>query len=416
MIYDYCIIGGGLVGLATAFNILKIRPDANLVLLEKENEIAFHQSGHNSGVIHAGIYYAPNSLKARLCREGLRETIAFCQTHGIPYEQCGKLIIATNGTEEKRLDELYARATANGLKLTYISREQLSAIEPRINGTAALLSPETGIVDFRRVAGRLAEAIRQHDAKVVLGCEVEGICEKNDRVEINAAHATWLSRKVVVCAGLQADRLARLAGLDVDFQVIPFRGEYYRLPQDKSDIVKHLIYPAPDPALPFLGIHLTRMIDGSVTVGPNAVLGFAREGYPKYSRDLRDVASYVGFPGFWKLMWKHRRHAAHELRGSLWRAAYLADCRKYCPELELSDLLPCSAGIRAQVVTRKGVAVHDFLFGETDRMFHVYNAPSPAATSSIPIGRMIAERCVGVSSGMQCEGGKPQSSVTSKVV
>ncbi len=381
--------------MATAHKLLEIQPNATLLLIEKETELASHQTGHNSGVIHAGIYYEPGSLKSKLCREGLEATVAFCKLHDLAYEQCGKLIVATNAVEEARLDVLYARANANGLNLRRISGVELQAIEPNIIGTAALLSAETGIVDYREIGTKLAELITAKSAEIILGSKVDRIIEQADFVEIGTKYSTWQAKKLIVCGGLQADRLAKLAGLPVDFRIIPFRGEYFKLPADKNDIIKHLIYPVPDPSLPFLGVHLTRMIDGSVTVGPNAVLGLAREGYPKLSINLRDIASFASYSGFWKLIWEHRRHTMHELKGSLSRAAYLEDCQKYCPELTRADLLPYRAGIRAQVVTKDGKAVHDFMYGQTDRMLHIYNAPSPAATSALPIGEMIAQKCTG---------------------
>lgn len=391
MIYDFCIIGGGIVGLATARALLERQPSAGILLIEKEDRLAAHQTEHNSGVIHAGIYYAPGSLKARLCREGLHATIEFCQAHNIKYDQCGKLVVATNAVEEDRIAHLYDRSVANGLKLKRLNADELREREPAITGCAALLSPETAIVDYREVAAKLAESLAAQGVEFALNMNVECIAELPTYVDISAGGTSWRARYLVVCGGLQADRLARLAGLDVDFRVIPFRGEYFQLPPSKNQLVSHLIYPAPDPSLPFLGVHLTRMIDGSITVGPNAVIGFSREGYPKFSFNLRDSASIASFSGFWKLIWEHRKHAAHELKGSLFRAAYLEDCRKYCPQLTIADLLPYRAGIRAQVVLPDGTAVHDFLFARTDRMLHVCNAPSPAATSALPIGRMIAD-------------------------
>jgi len=276
MIYDYCIIGGGIIGLATAYKLLELQPNASMLLIEKETALASHQTGHNSGVIHAGIYYEPGSLKAKLCREGLEATIAFCKLHNLAYEQCGKLIVATNAVEETRLDVLYARANANGLKLRRISGMELQALEPNITGTAALLSTETGIVDYQEIGTKLAEIVIDKGAEIVLGSKIESIAERVDFVEVGAKDSTWQAKKIIVCGGLQADRLARIAGLPVEFRIIPFRGEYFKLPTDKNNIIQHLIYPAPDPSLPFLGVHLTRMIDGSVTLGPNAVLALAR--------------------------------------------------------------------------------------------------------------------------------------------
>lgn len=394
MVYDYCVIGGGIVGLSSALELIRAKPYAKVLLIEKERDVACHQTGHNSGVIHAGIYYVPGSLKAKLCSEGLRTTIEFCQEHKILYDQCGKLIVATNYVEQKRINDLFDRAKLNGLSLVKINQDELSEMEPNIVGTGAILSPKTGIVDYLAIAKKMKQLLLDKGCDIKLFSEVSRIIERTDTVEVGVEGFTWFAKKLIVCGGLQADRLAKIAGLEVDFRIIPFRGEYFQLPSTKNKIVRHLIYPSPDPNLPFLGVHLTRMIDGSITVGPNAVLGLSREGYPKFSIDKKDLFTTLGFSGFWKMIWKHKSHAIHELRGSIFRQSYLKDCQKYCPQLELSDLLPYRAGIRAQVVTRKGEAVHDFMFGETARMLHVFNAPSPAATSAIPIGRMIAEKCL----------------------
>ncbi|MEI5997861.1 L-2-hydroxyglutarate oxidase [Paraburkholderia bengalensis] len=392
MIYDYCIVGGGIVGLATAMKLLEADPDASLVLLEKEQRLGLHQTGHNSGVIHAGIYYTPGSLKAELCRRGLRETKAFCDEHGIRYENCGKLIVATNKLEMSRLDALAARAGENGIRVEYLDSEALQEREPNVAGTAALFVKETAIVSYLDVCAAMAKVIVSRGAQVIFGSKVVGIAEKSDCVTVDTEDAQWHARKLVACAGLQSDRIARLAGLPVEHQIIPFRGEYYRLPERKRDIVKHLIYPVPDPALPFLGVHLTRMIDGSVTVGPNAVLGFSREGYDKFAFNAADVAEFARFPGFWRTMRANLVHGLREASNSIFRKGYLEECRKYCPGLEEADLMPMEAGIRAQAVAIDGSMIHDFLFIETPRMLHVCNAPSPAATSSIPIGEMIAKK------------------------
>jgi L-2-hydroxyglutarate oxidase len=392
MIYDFCVIGGGIVGLASAMQLLEQRPSASLLLLEKEDSVGQHQTGHNSGVIHAGIYYEPKSLKAQLCRAGLAATMDFCREHQLPFEACGKLIVATNPVEEQRIEALFQRATANGLKLERLSGAELNQLEPNVRGSAALLSRETGMVDYVAVCRKMAELITRSGAEVKLGARVTRIREQPGHVEVGVGDTTYSAGKLVVCGGLQADRLARMSGMEIDFHIVPFRGEYFRLPADKNEIVEHHIYPAPDPSLPFLGVHLTRMIDGGVTVGPNAVIGFAREGYPKLSINPADVLDYAAFPGFWKLIAASSKHAVKELYGSLWRLGYLAECRKYCPSLTLADLQPHRAGIRAQAVMKDGQAIHDFLFKQSDRIVHVCNAPSPAATSAIPIGKMIAER------------------------
>lgn len=394
MIYDFCVIGGGIVGLATARELLALRPDATLLLIEKEDAVGLHQTGHNSGVIHAGIYYTPGSLKARLCVEGLRATKDFCDKHGIRYDTCGKLIVATNDTEMSRAEALYDRATSNGLNLRKVSGGELKELEPNIAGVGALLSPETAIVDYKQICNKMLKLLQASGATFAFGRTITGIEESGDIVRVSAGDEVWQARQVICCAGLQSDRLARMAGADISYRIVPFRGEYFKLPPHLNSVVAHLIYPVPDPDLPFLGIHLTRMIDGSVTLGPNAVLGLAREGYPKFSFNARDAFGMFTFPGFWKLVKRHRANAMHEFANSISKSGYLNQCRKYCPSLELVDLTPYPAGIRAQAVTRDGVAVSDFLFAETRLTLHVGNAPSPAATSAIPIGRMIATKCV----------------------
>ncbi|MDD1135155.1 L-2-hydroxyglutarate oxidase [Pseudomonas shahriarae] len=392
MIYDFCIIGGGIVGLATAMELLKRQPNASLVILEKEPVLAKHQTGHNSGVIHAGIYYAPGSLKAELCKRGAEATKQFCSEHGIKFEVCGKLLVASTALEVQRMEALYARSQLNGMKVERLDAEQLRAREPNIVGLGGLFLDATGIVDYRQVCETMATVIRRNGGEICLEKTVTAIAEDTDKVTVSTHDGAWQARHLVVCAGLQSDRLATLAGIDIDHQIIPFRGEYFRLPASKNNIVNHLIYPIPDPELPFLGVHLTRMIDGSVTVGPNAVLGLGRENYKKFSVNWKDVAEYARFPGFWKTIWQNLGSGSVEMKNSLFKSGYLEQCRKYCPSLELDDLLPYEAGIRAQAVMRDGSLVHDFLFAQTPRMLHVCNAPSPAATSAIPIGEMIADR------------------------
>lgn len=392
MIYDYCIIGGGIVGLATAMALLERQPGASLVILEKETTLARHQTGHNSGVIHAGIYYAPGSLKADLCKRGAQATKDFCDTHAIKYDVCGKLLVASNPLEVQRMQALYERSQQNGLKVERLDASELQRREPNIVGLGGLFLDATGIVDYKQVCQAMARVIQAAGGEICLGTRVTAIVESGDNVTVNSEDRTWQAKQLVACAGLQSDRLAALAGVKIDHQIIPFRGEYFRLPASKSQIVNHLIYPIPDPELPFLGVHLTRMIDGSVTVGPNAVLGLGRENYGKFSINWRDVAQYASFPGFWKTLWNNLGSGTTEMKNSLFKRGYLEQCRKYCPSLEVEDLLPYEAGIRAQAVMRDGTLVHDFLFAETPRMVHVCNAPSPAATSAIPIGEMIADR------------------------
>jgi (S)-2-hydroxyglutarate dehydrogenase len=396
---DFVVVGAGIVGLATARALLRQRPGSRVVVLDKADDVATAQTGHNSGVIHAGIYYAPGSLKARLCRAGERATKEFCDEHGIPYETIGKLVVATDEVEVGRMHGVAERAAQNGIVLEELDATALGALEPNVRGVAALLSPATGIVDFREVARAMARQITAAGGRVVTRAEVRAIAEApgpgGGEVVVGSDGGDFRARRLVVCGGLQADRLARMGGLDVDFRIVPFRGEYYQLPSTRAGLVKRLIYPVPDPALPFLGVHLSPMIDGRTTVGPNAVLGLSREGYPKGSVRLRDVGSYAAYPGMWRFARANVRTGSLEMRNSLFRRGYLGAVQKYCPELGLDDLRPYPAGIRAQAIMRDGSSVEDFLLRQTERQLHVCNAPSPAATSAIPIGEMIAGKVLG---------------------
>ncbi|MCI0465533.1 MAG: L-2-hydroxyglutarate oxidase [Beijerinckiaceae bacterium] len=394
MIYDFAVIGAGIVGLSAAREILRARPAAPVIVIDKESAVARHQTGHNSGVIHAGIYYAPGSLKARLCREGAAATKAFCAEQGIKFETCGKLLVAANERERVEMDALHERATKNGVEAERISRADLIRMEPNITGAGALLVPATGIVDFKMVASAFAQIIAAKGADLQLDAEIAAIREDKETVDISSAQRSWRSKFLIVCAGLQSDRLALLAGLRIDHRIVPFRGEFYTLPESRKGLIKRLIYPIPDPGLPFVGIHLTRTIEGRILAGPNAVLGFSREGYAKFSFNPRDAAYTLTYPGFWKAAGRHLATGAAEIRNSLWKRSYLAQCRKYCPDLSLADLEPGFAGIRAQAILHDGTLAHDFLFAESARQLHVCNAPSPAATSAIPIGRMIAQKAL----------------------
>lgn len=393
---DYVVVGAGIVGLATARALLLERPGSRVVVLDKADDVATAQTGHNSGVIHAGIYYAPGSLKAKLCRAGERATKDFCDLHKIPYDTVGKLVVATDELELERMEALAVRAAENGIDLKHVDAVELREMEPHVRGLAALLSPMTAITDFREVARAMAREIVELGGRVVTRSAVHGITERSGpqggEVVVESNSGDLHARHLVACGGLQADRLATMGGLDVDFQIIPFRGEYYQLPASRAGLVEHLVYPVPDPDLPFLGVHLSPMIDGRITVGPNAVLGFAREKYPKGSVRLRDVAAYTAFPGMWRFARANMRTGVTEMRNSMFRRGYLRAVQKYCPELGLEDLRPYPAGIRAQAILRDGTSVEDFLFRETARQLHVCNAPSPAATSAIPIGEMIATK------------------------
>ena len=392
MIYDFCVIGGGIVGLSTAMQLLQQQPGASLLLLEKEPQLGLHQTGHNSGVIHAGVYYAPGSLKAELCKRGAQATKAFCTEHGVRFDTCGKMLVASDAAELHRMEALHQRAVQNGLQVEPVDAAQLREREPNIVGLGGLFVESTGIVDYLEVCKAMAAVIRASGGEILLGERVTHIEENTDHVLVGGEGQSWKSKKLVACAGLQSDRLARLAGLEINHQIVPFRGEYFRLPPAMNDIVRHLIYPVPDPALPFLGIHLTRMIDGSVTVGPNAVLSLSRENYRKFAATAQDVFEFARFPGFWRTIASNLRSGLSEAKNSVFKRGYLQQCQKYCPSLTLDDLQPIEAGIRAQAVMRDGTLVHDFLFLQTPRMLHVCNAPSPAATSAIPIGEMICNK------------------------
>jgi (S)-2-hydroxyglutarate dehydrogenase len=387
--FDLAVIGGGIVGLSTAMQMTERFPGISVAVLEKEPALARHQTGRNSGVIHAGVYYQPGSLKAEFCREGVEATTRFCRDQGIAYEQCGKLLVATEPAELPRMEALYERARANGIAVERLDKAEVARREPRIRSLGGLFVKTTGIVDYAQVAKAMAGVVAERGGAILTSSEVSHIEETPSGVTLDVGKDRIRARHVIAAAGLQADRIARLCGVDVDFRIVPFRGEYYRLGSDKDRIVNHLIYPIPDPELPFLGVHLTRMIGGYVTVGPNAVLAFAREGYGFGTISLRDLREMVAFRGFRKVIRANLKSGALEMVNSLLKSRYLELCRRYCPELELSDLSPYRAGVRAQAVLADGTMVHDFLIGETERTIHVLNAPSPAATSSIPIGRHI---------------------------
>ncbi|MFC7448769.1 L-2-hydroxyglutarate oxidase [Rhodococcus daqingensis] len=390
--YDFCVIGAGIVGVAVAREILHRQPGSSLLVVDKADALAAHQTGHNSGVIHSGIYYGPGSLKAELSRRGAEMTTGFALDHGVAVDVRGKLLVATDDAELARMRALHERSEANGLDVEVLDAVELRRREPAITGVGALFVPTTGIVDYRRITEVMADQVRSAGGEIRLGTAVTAIAESAAGVTVSGPSGSWSARRLVVCAGLQADRLARMAGIRTEFQIIPFRGEYYELPASRSELVHHLIYPIPDPALPFLGVHLSPTIEGGLTVGPNAVLGMAREGYRKFSVDRRDVWEYLRFPGFYRVVRAHLRTGVGELRDSLLKSGYLARCRKYCPELTIDDLLPRESGIRAQAVLRDGTLVHDFLIERTPRSLHVLNAPSPAATAALPIAETVARR------------------------
>lgn len=388
---DVLIVGGGIVGVSTAMQLIERHPGLSVLLLEKEASLAAHQSGHNSGVIHAGVYYAPGSLKAEFCRRGAAATYEFARRHEVRVEQCGKLIVATENVEMERLNALYARCQQNRLEPQVLDEAALRELEPRIAGRAAIRVAASGIADYPGMTTTMARLAQEQGARILLSQRVEALHEDENGVTAETSGGRFRAKHAIVCAGLMADRLAKMCKVNLDFRIVPFRGEYYRLPASKNDIVKHLIYPVPDPALPFLGVHLTRMIGGYVTVGPNAVLALAREGYRWRDASLKDLAGMATFPGFWKMLGKHCTSGLVEMRNSLWKRGYLELCRRYCPELALSDLEPYPSGVRAQAVMADGSMVHDFLIRSSRRSLHVCNAPSPAATSALPIGAHLVD-------------------------
>ena len=387
--FDAAVIGAGIIGAAVAAELCRQHPDWRVLVIEKSTAPARHQTGRNSGVIHSGVYYTPDSLKARLCREGLEQTYAYCATHGIPVEQRGKLLVATDAAELTRLDALEERAARNDVASERLDKAALLAIEPHIAGLGALRIPSTGIVDYVAMTRALLAEVETAGGTLMFNTPLTGLSARGDAWTLTTSNGPIHAARVVLCGGLQSDRLARMAGLQTDMRILPFRGEYFTLPAHRADIVHHLIYPVPDPSLPFLGVHLTPMIDGTLTVGPNAVLSLAREGYGKLSVNLRDAADALGYAGLWRTLTRHPRAVALEIASAISRRRYLRLVQKYCPALTLSDLAGYHAGNRAQLVRRDGTLVDDFLILDAPGLTAVLNAPSPAATSALPIARHI---------------------------
>jgi L-2-hydroxyglutarate oxidase len=389
--WDIVVIGAGIVGASTAWQLARRMPGSRILLLEKEDEPARHQTGRNSGVIHAGVYYEPGSLKARFCREGLKATYEFCREQGIPCDRRGKLLVATNALEQTRMDALFDRCRQNGLAPRRIDAGELRKLEPAVRGLEAILVEESGITDYAAICRAMVAGFRRRGGEVRYRAPVLRLEENPDGVRIGLATGTVWTRRLVVCGGLMADRLARMQGLDIDFRTVPYRGKYFRLADRLEGLVRHLVYPIPNPDLPFLGVHLTPTVDGGILVGPNAAQGWKREGYGRVNISIADSARTLAWPGYWRFMLKHLRAGLRESWLSLSKAAYLAQVRRYCPGIEIGDLEPHPVGIRAQAVLRDGALLHDFLIERTARTLHVCNAPSPAATSAIPIGRYICE-------------------------
>lgn len=390
--YDFAIIGGGIVGLSTAMAIGENHPDSRILVLEKECRWAFHQTGNNSGVIHSGIYYKPGSFKAKFCRDGCQSMVEFCQTYNIPHEICGKVIVATEEEELPLLENLYQRGLQNGIQVKKISPEEVREIEPHVNCIAGIRVYSTGIADYKKVAEKYAELIRRQGGDLRLNTKVDRILKTSTGQVLETNQGTFETQFVINCAGLHSDRVAKLGGVDPQAKIVPFRGEYYELIPEKRDLVKTLIYPVPNPAFPFLGVHFTKMIDGSVHAGPNAVLSLKREGYQKTDFDLRDFVEVMTFSGFWKLAAKHADEGVQEVIRSLSKAAFVRSLQRLIPAVQSADLIPTHAGVRAQALMQDGRLVDDFLIVEAERAVHVCNAPSPAATASIEIGKAIADR------------------------
>ncbi|MCO7228339.1 L-2-hydroxyglutarate oxidase [Halomonas sp. CnH100-B] len=390
--WDFIIVGGGILGFSTAMQLQQAYPDKRLLVVEKESGAAQHQTGHNSGVIHAGVYYTPGSLKAKFCLEGNRATREFCDQHDVRYDICGKLLVATNDLEKQRMKALWERTAANGLEREWLEADALKEREPNITGVAGIFVPSSGIVNYAEVTRAMAAEFERLGGEIRFDHCVTGLEERTDEVVVTTQQDTFTGRYLVTCSGLMADRVIRMLGKDPGFTICPFRGEYYLLPEHHNQIVNHLIYPIPDPAMPFLGVHLTRMIDGTVTVGPNAVLALKREGYRKQDMSLSDMGQMFTHPGILKVLGKHLKPGLFEMKNSLYKRGYLELVRKYCPSLTLDDLTPYPAGVRAQAVSNDGKLVDDFLFVNTKRTVNVGNAPSPAATSALPIGAHIVEQ------------------------
>lgn len=394
---DIAIVGAGILGLATALRLLEAKPDLRVILLEKEPAIASHQTGHNSGVIHAGLYYQPGSLKARLCREGKATLERFCEEHSIPVERTGKLVVALSEQELPRFEALKERAIANGVEgLEDVGPERLREIEPHAAGIRALWSPGTGIVDFRRVAAAYAEEVRAKGGTIETSREVTSITRRGDDMVVGTTLGDVLARRVIACAGLWADRVAAMTDEDAGDapRIVPFRGDYYTLTADARPLVRGLIYPLADPRFPFLGIHLTKRIDGNVLAGPNAVLAFRREGYRRRDLSLRDLGGALAYPGFVRLARRYWRTGFAEQWRDWSKRAFVAEVQRYVPAIRSEQLVFGPSGVRAQALARDGSMVDDFLLGGSDRVLHVRNAPSPAATSSLAIGRVLAEEAI----------------------
>lgn len=390
--YDFAIVGGGIVGLSTGMALYKRFPNAKVVIIEKESVVAEHQTGHNSGVIHSGIYYKPGSFKARFARQGSKSMTEFCQMYGIEHDICGKVIVATKQEEMPLLENLYQRGLQNELAIHKIDSDELKEIEPHVKGLGAIRVPQAGIVNYRQVSEKFAEIIQEHGGEIRLNTKVEKMWEESDQVVIETNRGTLKAGIAINCAGLHSDRVAAATGYKTDMKILPFRGEYYKLKPEKRYLVKHLIYPVPNPKFPFLGVHFTRMISGEIDAGPNAVLSFKREGYKKTDFNARDLIESLSFPGLWKMAGKFAKEGLDEYVRSFSKKQFTKSLQELIPEIQEDDLIPAPAGVRAQALTSDGNMVDDFHIIMGKRTIHVCNAPSPAATASIEIGKEVVNR------------------------
>ena len=389
--HDVIVVGGGIVGLATALRIIEKRPGLNVVVIEKESEVALHQTGNNSGVIHSGLYYKPGSLKARLCRGGYARLVDFCKREEIAHEICGKVVVATSEKEIPQLEALYSRGLQNGLRgIERLDAQGIRSHEPHVRGVGGLFIPETGIVDYKRVCDRYRELAQRAGVEFVFNTSVSGIIEKSVTAEVIAGQKSWTAKAVITCAGLQSDKVARLSNSELDLRIIPFRGEYFKLTDEAQSLVRNLVYPVPNPDFPFLGVHFTRMIGGGIECGPNAVLAFAREGYRKTDFSFSDTLETLTWPGFRRVAYKYWKTGIGEYYRSMSKGAFTRALQQLIPEVRAKDLVVAPAGVRAQACDRDGGLLDDFAIRRSNRVINVCNAPSPAATASLAIGESIA--------------------------
>ncbi|HET7629395.1 MAG TPA: L-2-hydroxyglutarate oxidase [Bacillales bacterium] len=387
--YDFVIIGAGIVGLSVAMQLGENDSDAKIAVIEKEKEISLHQTGRNSGVIHSGIYYKPGSFKAKFAREGNAHMVQFCKENGIPYERCGKLIVAVTEKEVPLMENLYQRGLKNGLSVKKVMKDDIKEIEPNVRAIAGIFVPSTGIVDYRKVAAVYADKIKQKQGDLLTDTEIKGVQMNDDRIVLTTSQGDIQARFLINCAGLYSDKVAEMAGVKTDMKIVPFRGEYYQISANKKTLVKNLVYPVPNPDFPFLGVHFTRMMNGSVHIGPNAVLSLRREGYSKTDIHWREAAEILRYGAFWKIAGSNMREGMKEMIKSFSKRAFVKDVQRYFPQLEEKDLVPAKAGVRAQALSRDGKLLDDFFIVKHDRAVHVCNAPSPAATASLEIGARI---------------------------